>query len=359
MLLMMVITDKNTRTSDKKPFRKPLLHLVATKAIRFLSDILLWSTVVCLIGFGLWESGWKHQWLAQQVISLDLEDADALPKGAPVRFLGTSVGEVESVRLANAETVNVTVKLWPSMPHIPTQARASISSFGLGGSKTLDFSMPAEAKPSTLKEAYKSEPTYRLKDSLEYQVDLARSLQNGAEGMDALLSRYSLPVLQQWATDLPTKTQRLIGLMQELRVRLQQGQTRLNNQTGQLKQLMRQLEALSLVEAQLPAWDELHRSEWKSLSQDLVATAPTVANQQLGHAVERMKQLNRRLANLKGDTEVVALTSMKGLDSTVMLLDTTHSSLQRANHSVAHVELNAFAAKLDEVETLLKEFNAQ
>jgi ABC-type transporter Mla subunit MlaD len=152
-----------------------------------------------------------------QSFSLNVQDANALSQGSPVRFIGVPVGQVDKV-WADGEGAHVRVRLKKQALAIPSGAIASVVSFGLAGNRSLEFEPPpvedAEAKllagltPSTLQETshmemkqtfspYEVERPIRIEETMKVQLQVAKILQTGADNMNAGLFQTPVPELQR------------------------------------------------------------------------------------------------------------------------------------------------------------------
>lgn len=166
-----------------------------------ISDLLLLSAITLMAGlFFFWQSGrltsldqlWHFEQTQSQTISLDIQDANAITKGSPVRFLGVQVGVVRKVWV-DASQAHIRIKLDPGNPAIPEGAVATVSSYGLAGGKSLDFEPPTDEQlgaMSTENSPYETEAPIRTSQGMKYQLDVARLLQAGADSLnDTLFSR--------------------------------------------------------------------------------------------------------------------------------------------------------------------------
>lgn len=152
-----------------------------TLAPSFWSDLALWAVILLLAGsIGSYFLWFAPQQKTQQV-SLNFRDANELTKGSIVRMMGTEIGFVNDIRIMG-DHINVNIKTTPGSLDIPSGSTFTVNFTGLVGSKSIEVIPPPLAKPYLNgKPHYQVEEPIRLKDTLDYQTDIAQALQRGAE----------------------------------------------------------------------------------------------------------------------------------------------------------------------------------
>jgi ABC-type transporter Mla subunit MlaD len=179
----------------------------------------------------LWQAGKLNSWqdflhpkpITVQTVKLNLSDADALSKGSAVRFLGVPVGVVRKVSIVGGEA-QVQIQLEKASVVLPVGAHASVASYGLAGSRSLDFEPPSEEEEalnalSANQSPYKIERSIRTAESMRDQLDVARLLQSGAETLDKALFKTTVPELRQQLQVFQVETD---GLKERQRLTLEQ-----------------------------------------------------------------------------------------------------------------------------------------
>jgi ABC-type transporter Mla subunit MlaD len=183
-----------------------------------------------------------------QAVVLPAVDAYSLEQGSSVRLMGVPVGYIRALSFnKTTQTVNVAIQLYDYAPELPPNAVGTIVSSGLGGSKSIDFSLPTlpntetslfkpptdnDAEPS---EAVQLETPLHQQAFMQYQIDVAKALQAGAEGLSEALSHSTLAEQKallhqggeqtaQALTQMMTIKQELKTLHQQLQWLLKRGQ---------------------------------------------------------------------------------------------------------------------------------------
>lgn len=146
------------------------------------SDYLLWGgiiSVLCLLYgfFAIYLPSTK-----QQTITVAFKDANEINHGSIVRMMGTEIGYVDKVQL-NDDHVDITMKTFPNAPKIPSGSMFSIKFTGLVGAKSIEVitNDTAVIREPGSEPVYTVEEPIRMRESLEYQIDIAQALQRGAE----------------------------------------------------------------------------------------------------------------------------------------------------------------------------------
>lgn len=148
------------------------------------SDVLLWLLLLALLGwggYGLW-SGWQQKLGQDHTLHLAFRDANELSVGSLVRMMGVDIGYVEAIRL-QPDFVDVTIRTRRTAPAIPNGARITVLFTGLVGSKNVEIVPPETPPPPPLSGAvpYQVEDPIRLRDTMNYQTDIALALKGWAE----------------------------------------------------------------------------------------------------------------------------------------------------------------------------------
>ena len=159
-------------------------HSQSQNSLRFsVSDALLWLLVLLVIGWLAYEYGYRQPNSQKQIVKLYFKDANELARGSAVRMMGTEVGYVHSIVLREgSDTVEVLVKTYPDALRIPSGSKFTVEFTGLVGSKSIEIIPPAVPRPTIEGRAqYFTEEPIRLRDTLQYQIDIAQALQRGSE----------------------------------------------------------------------------------------------------------------------------------------------------------------------------------
>jgi hypothetical protein len=144
------------------------------------SDALLWLLILVSLGLATWWVCLHWTTVPTQVISLAFEDANELRVGSPVRMMGYEVGYIQNLEVL-PDHIQVGFKTYPGAPHIPRGSHFTISFSGLVGAKSIEITPPASL--AALDPDYHVENPIRLKETLQYQIDIAQALESGAENM--------------------------------------------------------------------------------------------------------------------------------------------------------------------------------
>jgi hypothetical protein len=207
---------------------EPVLKTLLLTVLSWVSDLLLpVLSVLALLsylsgGLGCTSLNSGTSWFSSlqsktQTFNLNLQDANALSQGSPVRFIGVPVGQVDRVWI-DGEGAHVKVRLKKQALAIPLGAKASVVSFGLAGNRSVEFEPPAVTDttasllagvtPSSLQAAsaregnrafspYEVEESIRLGETMKIQLQVARILQVGADNMNAGLFQTPVPQLKR------------------------------------------------------------------------------------------------------------------------------------------------------------------
>ncbi len=145
------------------------------------SDLILWGLVLIIAGFWSYYQFIVAPRLKQQTVRIAFADANEITKGATVHMMGTDVGYVDTVKL-DGDHVNVTIKTYPNTVAIPSGSIFTIKFTGLVGAKSIEIITPEVPRPKRNgKPHYYLENPIRMKDTLNYQINIAQALQRGAE----------------------------------------------------------------------------------------------------------------------------------------------------------------------------------
>lgn len=146
-----------------------------------ITDILLWVALATLLSLG-WQA-WHNSHPHGEVLHLSFQDANEISKGAMVRMMGTEIGFVDKVEIQQ-DRVHLVVRTYPDALPIPSGSVASILFTGLVGSKSIEIIPPNVPRPTRgrAKQILTEDPV-RLKDTLNYQMDVTQAMQSGAENI--------------------------------------------------------------------------------------------------------------------------------------------------------------------------------
>jgi hypothetical protein len=146
-----------------------------------MTDFLLWGLILAVIAGGVFWFTSKNSPVKQQTIKLAFEDANELSRGASVRMMGTEVGYVSDVQLRENH-VDVIIKTNAGSLQIPSGSTFTILFTGLVGSKSIEVIPPAVTRPFIQgKPQYLVQNPIRLRQALQYQIDIAKALEDGAQ----------------------------------------------------------------------------------------------------------------------------------------------------------------------------------
>lgn len=146
-----------------------------------ISDLFLWFFLLLLVACGIYFlpdlQGNQHS----QTIHLAFQDANEISRGAAVRMMGTEIGYVKDIHLKK-DYVDIVIKTNPGSLTIPSGSTFTILFTGLVGSKSIEVVPPPATRPVVRgKPQYIVENPIRLRQALQYQIDIAQALQVGAE----------------------------------------------------------------------------------------------------------------------------------------------------------------------------------
>ncbi len=154
----------------------------------------------------------------RQEITLEFHDANEIIRGTNVRLMGVDVGVVDDVRIED-EHVNVKIRMTREAIQIPEGTTATIKFTGLVGSKSLELMPPEQVEDSgpSMKppNAYVIvEEPIRLRDTIQYNIDIAKALQHGAENFsDFFGRRKSIEELQYNTVMSQEKTRAVVDFL--------------------------------------------------------------------------------------------------------------------------------------------------
>ena len=222
------------------------------------SDMLLWLFLSVGLILGIWAMDFKHLPFSPKednTLHLYMEDAYALMKGSPVILMGVPVGYVKQVKLNRADdSVWVDYVLNDPQMKIPQGAEALIVAAGLGGAKSLEFTLGESAedvlqKDGEPKQAQQVLRPFRQKNMWDAQIKMANFLRQGADSLgksldtfptehrqaDLLRIAQQLQSTQQGMLDL---NQRLPQMRDNLSAQLRRVNDMMLKADGELKQAM-------------------------------------------------------------------------------------------------------------------------
>src|SRR6478752_6474157 len=157
-----------------------------------ISDIVLWLALALLsIGVIYYIFAVLPLQRGQQ-ITLQFHDASAIIEGSSVDMMGLEVGHVSHIDLKEGH-VDVSIITEPGMPKIPEGTEFTILFTGLGGSESVEATLPNMPKPSaplggTRSQApgaasggYMVSEPVRLKQVLDMNITIAKALEMGSQ----------------------------------------------------------------------------------------------------------------------------------------------------------------------------------
>ena len=216
------------------------------------SDFMLWTGLLGLLVLGILAMDFKNLPFfpkEAQTLHLYVEDAYALMKGSPVILMGVPVGYVKRVTLnPKDDSVWVDYVLNDARVKIPEEAEALIVAAGLGGAKSLEFTLnespedvfEAEGKPQQKQQVLRP---FRQKDMWDAQIKMANFLRQGSDNLgksiDAIPTEHRQADLMHIAQNIQT-TQKA---MHDLNQRLPQMQNTLSAQLNRVNRLMLKADA--------------------------------------------------------------------------------------------------------------------
>lgn len=164
-----------------------------------ISDILLWLLVVLLLAYFVKLFAIDIPEQHGQRITLPFRDASAIIVGSPVRMMGLEIGYVSNIEV-RADHIDVTIQTNPDAVPLPSGTTFTILFTGLGGSESIEASLPEEVKPRDLKSdhpVYLVNEPIRLNKVLKTSTDVTQALQQGAENIaDFFGKKKPITVLQ-------------------------------------------------------------------------------------------------------------------------------------------------------------------
>ena len=170
------------------------------------SDWVLWFSLCVILILSLLVMDWQalpFMPREEKTLHLFVEDAYSITKGSPVVFMGVKVGYITRVFIdPYYQSVAIDYALDNPSLKIPDDADALIVAAGLGGAKSLEFTLhdkkvsDDEVIPSRITQAHVTQP-FRQKTMWQTQMQIARMLKKGAESLGRSLSRLSPAQRQQ------------------------------------------------------------------------------------------------------------------------------------------------------------------
>lgn len=153
------------------------------------SDLMLWASLAMLLALGTYYFWVQERESHRQLVRLSFRDANELTKGAMVRMMGTDFGYVKDIKIFR-DRVDVWIKTNPHSLKIPSGSVFTIQFTGLVGGKSIEIIPPTVENPHINgKPIYLVEEPIRLKDTMDYQIDIAQALQRGAENFSDFFGR--------------------------------------------------------------------------------------------------------------------------------------------------------------------------
>jgi ABC-type transporter Mla subunit MlaD len=216
------------------------------------SDMLLWGGLLLTLVLGIWAMDFKNLPFSPKeakTLHLYVEDSYALMKGSPVVLMGVPVGYVKQVKLnPKDDSVWVDYVLNDPQMTIPAEAQALIVAAGLGGAKSLEFTVnespedvfQADEKPQQKQQVLRP---FRQKNMWDAQIKMANFLRQGAnslgKSLDAIPTEHRQADLMRIAQEM-RDTQKD---MRELNQRLPQMRDTLSAQLQRVNRIMLKADA--------------------------------------------------------------------------------------------------------------------
>ncbi len=148
-----------------------------------ISDLLLWGALALLLAGGLYLWAVALPIAQGERITLQFHDANEITRGSLVRMMGTEIGYVDKIRLKK-DHVEITVRTNRQALKIPSGSMFTVQFTGLVGAKCIEVVPPDVPRPRVQgKPLYLVEEPLRLKDNMNYQMDILQDLQEGAENL--------------------------------------------------------------------------------------------------------------------------------------------------------------------------------
>ncbi len=211
------------------------------------SDMVLWTALLITLVLGILAMDFKNlPFVPKEAKTLQLyvEDAYALMKGSPVILMGVPVGYVKQVKLnPKDDSVWVDYVLNDSRMKIPEEAEALIVAAGLGGAKSLEFTLnespedvfQADEKPQQKQQVLRP---FRQKNMWDAQIKMANFLRQGAtslgQSLDAIPTEHRQADLMRIAQEMKSTQED----MHELNQRLPQMRDTLSAQLKRVNAIM-------------------------------------------------------------------------------------------------------------------------
>ncbi|MCE2930143.1 MAG: MlaD family protein [Vampirovibrionales bacterium] len=227
------------------------------KSLCFCSDMVLWTCLAAGLVISILAMDFKNLPFAPKeakTLHLYVEDAYALMKGSPVILMGVPVGYVKQVKLnPKDDSVWVDYVLNDPRMQIPEEAEALIVAAGLGGAKSLEFTLDespedvfqAEGKAQEKQQVLRP---FRQKNMWDAQIKMANFLRQGATSLGKSLD--AIPTEHRQAD--------LMRIAQEMRA-TQEDMHELNQRLPKMRDtLSAQLKRVNAI--MLKADDELNRA---------------------------------------------------------------------------------------------------
>lgn len=270
-----------------------------------ISDILLWIVLALVVGAGVF--GVRAQ-LAQrqgETVVIHFRDANEITRGSLVRMMGTEIGYVDNIKLRK-DNVAVTIRTYPEALEIPSGSLFTVQFTGLVGAKSIEIVPPRVPRPNVHgKPLYRVEEPIRLKDNMNYQMDILQDLQVGAENITDFFGKKK-PV-------------------EELQVNIQQARAWVNQSNRFFEQSRTDLRQIrsEMTVATSEAVDTLEKFN-RGMQTARAATDPARLRGNVNGALNHMADLNRLLT-----TEGNAIAGTVGLQGQMAGVNATHGEVSR------------------------------
>lgn len=222
-----------------------------------LSDIVLWALLFTAVtALLLWNFPDLAWWGYTRRIRMTIDDANALVKGSAVHLMGVTIGSVQKVTLLpDHQQVELKLSIQPDAPPIPPDAQATVVFSGLGGSKSVEFTVPegtllntpgqlAAQRTDSMRwpRRFEVATPLRLQEVLDYQVETAKALEAGAVSLNAMFDDNPIAFLQAQAAQGLVSSQGAIAQSQQLATLAPQFEQQFTTMTGQIGEVMRRLD---------------------------------------------------------------------------------------------------------------------
>ena len=199
------------------------------RSLCFCSDMVLWTCLAIGLVISILAMDFKNMPFAPKeakTLHLYVEDAYALMKGSPVILMGVPVGYVKQVKLnPKDDSVWVDYVLNDPQMRIPEEAEALIVAAGLGGAKSLEFTLDespedvfqAEGKAQEKQQVLRP---FRQKNMWDAQIKMANFLRQGAtslgKSLDAIPTEHRQADLMRIAQEMRATQEDMHALNQRL-----------------------------------------------------------------------------------------------------------------------------------------------